>query len=221
MRALVLSVLLVAVPSFAEVFTGRDGLNFSLATGAQVARADDADLQVTPFGITAKYGVRRERRQGDLQPQEVTTLNEVYQVQDADGAQWRLWVKTVVGTVVVAELLKTQPPQRGDRFYRPVSVTIDGKAAKNTFQELTLYANRSYTYGTVSGRYAQSDWGVTLDGVPGAWGRGAYTVKGDGLVFRFVRGISQYEVRYQQLPNKRLYSEASVMWSIDRMTAKK
>ena len=217
MRPLALLLLAVSVPAFAEVFIGRDGLNFSLAQGAQVGKAD-ADLQVTPFGITAKYGVKREQRQGDLQTQEVTVLNEVYRVQDEDGGQWRMWVKTVVGEVVVVELVKAQPQPRGDRTYRAVSVTIDGKPAAASFAALTLYAGHSYTYGTVTGRYAKNDWGVTLDGAPGTWGRGAYTLNGEGLVFRFVRGISQYEVRYQWAPKRPVYSAVSVMWSMDRMT---
>jgi hypothetical protein len=39
--------------------------------------------------------------------------------------------------------------------------------------------------------------GVTLDGVPGQWGRAAYTVNGDGLVFRFNRGQLTFEVKYE------------------------
>ncbi len=173
------------------------GSTFSLAKGTPVAKGD-GDLTVTPFGIEAKHGVKREKRAGDLQSNEVTVLDETYRVQDEEGGQWRLWVKTVVGPVVVAELLRVVPRTREERTLRPVLVTVDGKRARTTsFQPLTLFPNHSYRYGTVTGRYSTNDWGITLDGVPGTWGRGAYTVKGDGVVFRFVRGVAQYEVRFE------------------------
>lgn len=197
MRLALLLIVAVSSPAFAEIFTGRDGLHFSLAEGKPVPK-EEADLRVTPFGIEAKYGVRRDKRQGELQTNEVTVLGDTYRVQDQDGGQWRLWVKTVVGHVVVAELLKIVPEERVERILRPVSVTIDGKSARpSTFQPLTLYPNNSYRYGTVTGRYSSNDWGVTLDGVAGQWGRAAYTVKGDGLVFKFLRGVTQYEVRFE------------------------
>lgn len=196
--------LVLGAPAGAEVFTGRDGLSFSLARAA-LTEQQDADLTVTGLGVTAKYGVRRERRVGPLQEHEVTVLGETYRLQDGAGGEWRMWIRTVVGKVVVVELIKARAPEeRIARTYRAASVTIDGKPAKVTFQPLTLYPNLRYRYGTMPGRYTRTDWGVTLDGTPAQWGTAAYTVEGDGLVFRFMRGVLQFEVRYERVPTQQL-----------------
>ena len=73
-----------------------------------------------------------------------------------------------------------------------------------TCQPLTLYPNLRSRYGAMAGRYTRTDWGVTPDGTPGPWGTAAYTVNGDGLVFRFMRGVLQFEVRYEREPTQQL-----------------
>jgi hypothetical protein len=196
----VAAALLFALPASAEIFTGQNGLIFSLARGT-VSSPDDADLEVTSRTVSAKHGIKRSSRSGNFQKQEVAVLGEAYDLKDAAGGKWRMWLRTVVGQVVEVELVRVAPAPKTDRAYRAVAVSIDGLQAEPTFSPLTLLADGSYRFGTVRGRYVTDEGGVTLDGVPGQWGRAAYTINGDGLIFRFVRGHAVYIVKYERLVN--------------------
>lgn len=195
------AVLLLASPAAAEIFTGQDGLHFSLAR-ASLSSPEDADLQVTSRGVFAPHGVKRTSRGGGFEPVEVAVLGEPYDLKDAAGGKWRMWIRTAVGKVVEIELLRVvKPAPRMERTFRAVAVTIDGMQADPTFAALTLFTDGSYRMGTVRGRFTVDEGGVTLDGVPSQWGRAAYTVNGDGLIFRFVRGRAVYVVKYEQQVN--------------------
>lgn len=196
-----LAALLLAFPASAEVFTGNRGVFFSLSR-ASVSSPEDADLEVTSHRVAAKYGVKRSSRKGAFQDREIAALGEPYDLKDAAGGKWRMWIRSVAGETVAVELLRVPKPGRSvDRKFRAVAVTIDGMQAQPTFADLTLFANGSYRLGTNRGRYQPDEGGVTFDGVPGQWGRAAYSVNADGLIFRFIRGRLFFEVRYEQQVN--------------------
>jgi hypothetical protein len=199
--ALFAAATLLAAPASAEVFTAPQGFHFSLSRGS-VSSPEDADLQVTPLGVTAKYGVRRVSRGGAFDKQEVAVLGEAYDLKDAAGGKWRMWIRTAYEKKVEVELIRVRrPAPAADRIYRAVAVTIDGMQAEPTFSALTLFADGSYRLGTGRGRYELDEGGVILDGVPRQWGRGAFAVNGEGLIFRFIRGQLAYEVKYEQQVN--------------------
>ncbi len=199
--ALLAALVLLATPAAAEVFSGSNGLHLSLERAAAAA-PEDADLEVTAFGIKAKNGIKRASREGGFEQSEVTVLGEPYDLKDAAGNSWRMWVKTAEGKLIVIELIRARRPgPLTERHYQSVAVTIDGAQSEPTFAELTLLPDGTYRYGTVRGRYTSDEGGVTLDGVPGTWGRATYSVNGDGLIFRFNRGRLVFEVRYEQRVN--------------------
>ena len=199
--SLFVAAVLLATPAFAEVFTVREELHFSLSRGS-VTSPEDQDLWVTSRGVSAKYGIKRAGREGDFELQEVTVLGEPYELKDAAGGRWRMWIRTGLGNLIEVELIRAnRPAPTMDRTFRAVSVSIDGAQAEPTFSQLTLFADGSYQYGTVRGHYQANEGGVTLDGTPAQWGRAAYTVNGDGLTFRFRRGLFVFEVKYEQLVN--------------------
>ncbi len=199
--SLLCSLLLLSTSAAAEVFTGRGGLHFSLSRGS-VSSPEDSDLEVTSTGVLAKYGVKRSSRGGNYEAQEVTALGEPYDLKDAAGGKWRMWIRTALDQVVSVEIIRA--PRRmakTDRVFNAVAVTIDGAQAHPTFSQLVLFANGTYLFGRVRGKYKYDEGGVTLDGTPGQWGRGAYTLNSDGLIFRFSRGHVVYEVKYEQQVN--------------------
>ena len=189
---------LLAAPAEAELFTAPQGLSFSLARGTPSSR-EEADLEVTARGIWARHGIKRASRTGAPATREVAVLGEPYELTDGAGGKWRLWLRAAQGERVEVELVRARPPAPlGDRVFRAVAVTIDGLPAEPTFAPLTLFADGRYRLGTGRGRYALDEAGVTLDGVPGSWGRASYAVNGEGLVFRFLRGQVAWEVRYER-----------------------
>ena len=62
-------------------------------------------------------------------------------------------------------------------------------------------ADGRYRLGTARGSFVQDEAGVSLDGVPAQWGRGAFTVDSAGLTFRFLRGVAQWEEKYERAPS--------------------
>jgi hypothetical protein len=201
---LLAAVALRATPVAAEVFRGAEGVFFSLSR-EMVTNPADAELSVTAEGVSAKYGIKRSRRGGDFEKQEVTAFGEPYDLKDRGGGRWRMWIRSAAGKVIEIELLRLHPlVKKADRVFHVVAVTIDGLRAEPTFAPLTLRGDGSYRLGTVRGRYRLDEKGVTLDGIPATWGRGAYTVNKDGLTFRFLRGHIVYEVKYHQRRDARV-----------------
>ncbi len=196
-KLLLAAAVVLTTSASAEVFSATDNLHFSLTRGT-LSSPEDADLDVTAYGVTAKYGVKRASREGEFSNKEVAVFGEPYDVKDAAGGKWRLWIKSAEGKRVQVEILRARrPATRSDRTYKAVAVTIDGTQAEPTFSQLTLLADGTYRFGKVFGRYVLDEGGVTLDGVPGYWGRAAYTLDGEGLMFRFNRGQLLFEVKYE------------------------
>ena len=197
----VAAVVLLTGSAHAEVFTARDALHLSLRRSA-VTLATDSELDVTSKGINARYGIKRSSRTGPFDYREVTVLGEPYDLQDADGGKWRLWVRSVVGRVLVVELVRALPqrPQFTER-YQVSSLSINGEEASPTFPPLVLQADGAYQLGGVNGHYKRSEIGVTLDGVPAHFGIGRYWANRDGLTFTYRLGKNTFEVKYQLSPN--------------------
>lgn len=194
-----LAALSLATPAVAEVFTGKDSISFSLARGS-VSAPEDADLEVTAMGVTAKHGIKRANSGEGFSTQAVPVLDEPFDLKDASGGKWRMWIRTGVGALIQIELVRARGPApqiHRERVYRSVAISIDGQQADPTFPQLTLLPNGGYRLGLARGKYQLDEGGVTLDGVPAQWGRATYTVNGEGLVFRFIRGHALYEVRYE------------------------
>lgn len=201
--ALLLSfALLCAASARAELFVSHTGfVHFNLIRG-QPSSIENADLHVSANGVWSKAGLRRAGRRDDFHQLEITALDEPYDVLDTAGGRWRMWIRTAEGRVIEIELVRQRPARHAffpAEAFEVASITIRGARAANTFARLVLFPDGRYTLGGARGRYTRDERGVTLDGVPG-WGRAAYTLEGDGLVFRFERGPLDYEVRYQQVP---------------------
>jgi hypothetical protein len=190
-------VVLLSTSARAEVFVARDRFDFSLIRSA-VSNALESDLEVTPMGINAPYGIKRSSRAGQLESKEVTVLGEPYDLEDAQGGRWRLWVHSVNGPVIVVELVRARPfGLPVTESYQLTSVSINGEEALPTFPPLILNANGTYRLGKVSGRYVRTETGVTLDGVPAHFGKGTFWANLDGLTFNYRLGHDQFEVKYR------------------------
>lgn len=192
---------LLSTSASAEVFVAHERFEFSLIRGA-ISNALESDLEVTPLGINAPYGIKRSSRAGQLESKEVTVLREPYDLEDAQGGQWRLWVRSVNGPVIVVELVRARPFGLPiTQSYQLTSVSINGEEASPTFPPLVLNANGTYRLGKVSGRYVRTETGVTLDGVPAHFGKGTFWVNLDGLTFNYRVGDNQFEVKYRLSQN--------------------
>jgi hypothetical protein len=113
-----------------------------------------------------------------------------------------MWVRSVVGRVIVVELVRARParPQVTER-YQVSSLSINGDEASPTFPPLVLQADGAYQLGSVNGHFLRTETGVTLDGVPSHFGTGRYWANRDGLTFTYRLGKNTFEVKYQLSPN--------------------
>ena len=109
-----------------------------------------------------------------------------------------MWVTSASEEKVNVELIRARPTALVDRVFQAAGVTIDGAPSEPTLEQLTLYTDGTYLLGTTVGRYHRSEEGITLDGAPAQWGRGAYAVNGQGLVFNYYRGLLVFQVRYEE-----------------------
>lgn len=195
------AVALFSTSARAELFVARDTLHFSLTRGA-VTDAQSSELDVTARGINARNGIKRASRAGAFDYREVTVLGEPYDLQDANGGKWRLWVRTVAGHDMVVELVRARPARRAvTEHFQLSSLSINGEEASPTFPPLVLEADGTYRLGGVTGRFQRTETGVTLDGVPAHFGKGRYWANLDGLTFNYRLGKNHFEVKYQASQN--------------------
>lgn len=200
MKTLLLAALLCSVPALAEIYTSDDDFHFSLARRTMTG-ATDGDLHISSIGVFAQYGARRLSRAGGFQVHEVLVLGEAYDVKDAAGATWQMWIRMSRNRTIEVELNEQRPEARvagATEKFRAVSITIDGAEAAPTFAPLELAADGKYRLGTANGRFERDDAGLSLDGVPAQWGRGALSLSGEALTFRFLRGSVRWEVKYER-----------------------
>jgi hypothetical protein len=201
LRAVVVLIflLLIPTPADAEIFATTDGVVlFSLAR-SRTTTPIDADLKVSARFVWSQSGVRRVKRKGKLERREVTVLNEPYDVKDSRGGKWRMWIREVAGKSITVELVRTPPRVFPIQVLEVSTVTVMGESTDPALPSLTLFPDGHYRLGHHIGRYWRDETGVLLGGPAAHWGRGAYAIKGDGLVFRFKRGPLAYEVRYQNV----------------------
>ena len=201
-RAVLVLVALSLIPTraSAEVFVAHEGvLAFSLSR-SRVTTPLDAELKITHRSVWAQSGIKRVSRAGSFDRREVTVLNEPYELKDRKGGTWKLWIRHASAKgVVVVELIRAQPRVFPVQVFEIASVNVLGEDTEPSLPRLTLYPDGRYRLGPHAGRYERDEGGVLLDGVAEHWGRGAYTVDSEGLVFRFRRGPLIYEVRYQEV----------------------
>ena len=200
MRTLLLltaAALLSSSTALAEVFSSRDDFHFSL-TRAALTSATDGDLHVSAVGVFAQYGAKRSSRDGEFQTREVVVLDEPYDVKDATGSTWRMWIRMSADRTIEVELMHQPVVSAPSQLFRAALLTIDGIDASPTFADLELTADGKYRLGMAHGRYQRDEAGVVLDGAASQWGRGTFSVDGQGLTFIYERGPSRWAVTYEQ-----------------------
>jgi hypothetical protein len=206
-----LALLLLPTGARAETFTANDGTVLFSLTRTRTTSPIDAELKVSASGVWAQTGIRRAKRHGSYQQREITVLNEPYDLKDSTGGQWRMWIRRAAGKNVEIELVRAQPTDFPDQIFEPASVIVLGANTQPGLPRLTLFSDGRYRLGANHGRYKRDESGVTFNGIAARWGRGAYTVDAEGLVFRFKRGPLTYEVRYVRVEDSDEEEDDEVM----------
>ena len=189
----------LATPALAEDFhlSEKDGLSFERRALVPVA---DADLSVANNVVYARNGVRKERGREQFSSSLALSLGDVLRVKNAQGKIERLRVESVRNGIAHLNWYdgngQIGKNLRGD--YRNTRVLFGGDLAQPSYGNLTFSADARYNFGQSRGSWENSEGRLVLSTLIASWGAPAVLAGGDVLIFRFIRGATWCEVRFER-----------------------
>lgn len=212
MRSLLLSLMVVAAPAFADVY--ESDLLLKLCFGHPTYCPEgQADLIATDRVLRAPFGIRLE--QGRTQTHESTAVrfDQAFIVTDRRGIEYRVWVRDAQSHVVRVEAVpvKSQNGVIGPTgtFVNGV-MEIDGHPSKVELGRLTLHPSGRYVLKSGSGHFSVRKMIVGFDGAIEHWGTGALSDDGKKLTFAFERGGLHWSIHFDRDPENAVPNSVAV-----------
>lgn len=198
MRALLLSWLVVAAPSFAQVYESSLLVKVCFSHPSFCPEGQ-ADLVATDRTLTARYGVRLERGHRPAAATAAVQLDDAFIVNDRRGEAYRVWVRPAPVNRVRLEVepLAAQNGAAAMHFTGGV-IDIDGHRTKVALGNLTLYPSGRYFMKAGSGSFTARDHVLGFDGAIAHWGTARLADDGSALHFSFERGGLRWDISYRR-----------------------
>jgi hypothetical protein len=204
LRAALWLVLCVPLTAGASRFTVQTPAALELATFER-RTSGLADIRLTTGGVESAFGIRLDMPGTRLVTRLPLMIGSRLLVLDRDGVEYRLTIRSVIGTRMSLELLKPGEAPAGPRLlkiegrYRLQSFTIDGGRAATAYPDLELGPDGRYRMGGGLGRWQFDGWILALDGYYGHWGPADVSSDGRTITFRFFRGLRVFQIAFARV----------------------
>lgn len=202
MRSLVLSLLVVAAPAFADVFESELLLKLCFAH-PNYCPEGQADLLVTDRVMRAPFGIRLEQGKTQTHDSTAVRFDEPFIVTDRRSVEYRVWVRETKNHLVRVEAV---PVKAENAVIGPTghfmngTVEIDGQRAGVQLGRLTLSPTGQYALRSGTGHFSVRNQIVGFDGAIEHWGTGALSADGKLLTFTFERGGLHWKINFERDP---------------------
>ena len=170
--------------------------------GLAVKACAEADLCVQGKRLEARHGIRRDTSGfGESIP---VVLEEPYWVRDAQGAEYRLWVRGEVNGMLWVELLGTtrplpsNPSRSAAGRFSASQVRIGGEDTDARYPPIELKADGSFQMGRTAGHWFAERGKVVLTGHFATWGPAELSPDSKVLTFHFRRGPLDFEMVFSR-----------------------